>query len=131
MTRLNFDIEVDDFDDEWTTERLAEETFLDFARAEAKISNDEGESIIVSKYYRQAKEKMFYIPVTEPPIPIIVNISDLSPKVREELESLCTKGDMETFSYVLRAAVGKIFENVNFEYYHGSVMKNLIVRVEQ
>ncbi len=81
MTKLNFDLEEEDFNDEWTTERIAEEIFLDFARAEEKISNNEDQSIIVSKYYLQARKKLFRIPVTAPPIPIIVNISDLSNQI--------------------------------------------------
>ena len=128
MTKLIFDKEKDRPNDEWTTERLVEELFLDLARAKEKMLEGE-QPIAVSKYYRQAKEIMFLISVTRPTVPFIVNVSDFSTKVMQELEKLHRLGDIKTISYVLTSAVGKIFENVNFEYYHGSIMRNLKVRL--
>lgn len=93
MTRLLYDIQEDRTDDLWTTERLKEETFLSLARVQEKIINEQGESVTSGKYYRQAGEKMYWIPMSLPAIPFIIHISDLSDKVRNELNDYCKTVD--------------------------------------
>jgi hypothetical protein len=131
MTKLIYDIQEDRIDDSWTSERLKEEAFLSLARIQEKIVNEEGESITVRKYYRQAREKMYWIPISMPTIPFIIHISDLSDKVRNELDGYYKTVDKRSFTRILNEIVGKFFENLDFECYHGSIMKNLKVRLEQ
>ena len=126
MTRLVYDIQEHRTDDLWTTERLKEEAFLSLSRV---LVNEAGESVTVRKYYRQAREKMYWIPIST--IPFIIHISDLSDKVRNELDDYCKTVNKGSFTRILKEIAGKFFENLDFEYYHGSIMKNLKVRLEQ
>ena len=57
MAKLVYDIQENRIDDLWTTERLKEEAFLSLAKVQEKIVNEEGASVTVRKYYRQAREK--------------------------------------------------------------------------
>jgi hypothetical protein len=44
---------------------------------------------------------------------------------------LCLEiGNEQMFGYMVREAVGRLFENIDSNYYHGSIMKNLNVRFE-
>jgi hypothetical protein len=131
MTKLVYDIQENRIDDLWTTERLKEEAFLSLARIQEKIVNEQGESVTVRKYYRQAREKMYWIPISNPIIPFIIHISDLSGKVRNELDDYCKTVGKRALTHILNEIAGKFFENLDFEYYHGSMIRNLIVRLEQ
>ena len=127
MTKLVYDIQENRIDDLWTTERLKEEAFLSLVRVQEKIVNEEGESVTVRKYYRQARKKMYWIPISKPTIPFIIHISDLCDQVGNDYKTV----DKRSFSRILKDVAGKFFENLDFEYYHGSIMRNLTVRLEQ
>lgn len=131
MTKLIYDIQENRIDDLWTTERLKEEAFLSLARVQEKIVNEEGGSVTVRKYYRQAREKMSWIPISKPTIPFIIHISDLCDQVRNELDDYYKTVDKRSFTRILKEVAGKFFENLDFEYYHVSIMRNLTVRLEQ
>ncbi len=66
MAKLVYDIQENRINDLWTTERLKEEAFLSLAKVQEKIVNEEGESVTVRKYYRQAREKMSGFPYPNP-----------------------------------------------------------------
>ena len=131
MTKLIYDIQENRINDLWTAERLKEEAFLSLARVQEKIVNEKGESVTVRKYYRQAREKMYWIPVSKPTIPFIIHISDLSDKVMNELDGYYKTVSKRAFTHILKDIAGEFFENLDFEYYHGSMMRNLIVRLER
>jgi len=57
------------------------------------------------------------------------HISDLTQKVRRELFDYYKDAGEQAFTIVLKQAVGKIFENLDFEYTHMCVMKNLTVKL--
>jgi hypothetical protein len=84
--------------------------------------------LTVRKYYRQARELMKWIPIAKPSPEFVINASDLSPKVIEELEVRID--NPSTLSYILKQAAGRVFENLDFDYYHLSVARNLRVRIE-
>jgi len=46
------------------------------------------------------------------------------------LEFYLENASEQAFRYIVTEAVGRLFENVDSDYYHGSVMKNLNVRFE-
>ena len=115
--------------DKWTIERMADEVFLNLVRTTEIITIEEnGRSIPVRKYYRQARELMRWIPVAKPSPEFVINICDLTPQVIKEIESISAYH--ETLQYVLTQAVGRVFENLDFEYYHLSIARNLKVRFE-
>jgi hypothetical protein len=77
------------------------------------------------KYYNRAYH-FLKIGVFKPVPGFVVNLSDLTPKLIEELYQL----DDYDRNYVLKQATGRIFEDVNFELYHNSVSNVLKVRLQ-
>jgi hypothetical protein len=77
------------------------------------------------KYYNQAHH---YLKVAAfKPVPyFVVNLSDLTPRLIEELYGL----DNTDRSHFLQQAVGRIFEDVNFELYHNSISRVLKVELQ-
>lgn len=116
-------------EEKWTIECIVDEVFLNLAGTTEIITIEENSrSIPVRKYYRQARELMKWIPIARPSPEFIINICDLTPKVRKGIESILSY--RETMQYVITQAVGRIFENLDFEYYNLSVARNLRVRFE-
>ena len=58
----------------------------------------------------------------------VINISDITPAIRKEIESVANSPKI--LQYILTQAAGRIFENLDFEYYHLSLARNLRVRFE-
>lgn len=130
-TTASIDLEIPNHLDLWTTERLAEELFLNLVSVKENIYNNKGKPVTVHKYYHQAREKMYWIPITKGKgrMSFVINLSDLTDKVRKELEEYYKDTGEKGLGLVLKQAVCKIFENLDFEYTHMSVMKNLTVRL--
>jgi hypothetical protein len=78
------------------------------------------------KYYNQAHD-MLKIGRFKPVPEFIVYLADLTPELIKELHSL----DIVDRTFVLKQAVGRIFEDVNFEIYHNSVSKVLKVKLQK
>lgn len=57
----------------------------------------------------------------------VVDASDLTPRLIEEITELYND-DIRNF--VLKQAVGRIFEDINFQLYHNSISKYLKVRLQ-
>jgi len=77
------------------------------------------------KYYNQAHD-LLKIGAFKPAPYFIVRLSDLSPRLIKELHNL----DSRDRQFVLRQAVGRIFEDVHFAIYHNSVSRVLKVKLE-
>jgi hypothetical protein len=77
------------------------------------------------KYYNRA-HNLLKIGGFKPVPEFIINLSDLSPKLIKELHSL----DSRDREFVLKQAVGRIFEDVHFEIYHNSVSRVLKVKLQ-
>jgi len=111
----------------WTREKLIDELFLHLMRIQEIVTNDNGDKITVRKYPRLAAELGRYIPIAKPTPEYIIDKSDLNDRLRKELLEEITSE--EARQYVLKEAVGRIFENLNFERYHLSIARNLKVRL--
>jgi hypothetical protein len=115
--------------DQWTTECMVDELFLNLCDTKETITNNNGRSITVRKYPREARELMKWIPIVRLVLnEFVVNVSDLTPRIRQELKSISKTPS--TLRYVLTQAVGRIFENLDFEYYHMSIARSLRVKLE-
>ena len=79
------------------------------------------------KYYRRATELERWISTARPPPEFIVDKSDFNDRLRKELLDEITSNDAR--QDVLKEAVGRIFENLNFERHHLSIARNLKVRL--
>jgi hypothetical protein len=107
---------------------LVDELFLSLAKIKECITNDKGTTVYVRKYYRQARKLLKWIPISRPAPVFIINISDLPERILAEFKRLTEK---DTRAYVLTQAVGRIFENLDFELYHMSIARNLRVGFER
>jgi hypothetical protein len=104
----------------WTIECLVDQLFLNLCSSKQTIINDKGRTITIRKYYVQARELMKWIPIARlPSNEFVINISDITPAIRKEIESVAN--NPKILQYILTQAVGHIFENLDFEYYHLSV----------
>jgi hypothetical protein len=112
-----------------TTEYSVDRLFLNLVRTKELITDDNGKTMLVQKYYRQARQLMYLIPIARLRTnAFVICVKDLSPRIKKEIESMISSPT--TLRYVLTQAVGRIFENIDFEYYHLSVARNLRVRIE-
>jgi hypothetical protein len=107
----------------WTEECLIDEIFLQLARTKEIVKHN-GKFITICKYYSQAFRLRRWIPIAKPAPEYIVNMSDLIPtRIIAELKAL----DKDGSQYVLKLAVGRIFENIDPRQYHLSIARNLEV----
>lgn len=111
-----------------TIECIVDKLTVRLAEVKETINNN-GKEIHVRKYYRQARELIYRIPVWKPSPAFTIYISDLTPQLKTQIAQLITSPD--NLRYVLTQAAGRIFENLDFEYYHMSIARNLRVRLEK
>ena len=114
----------------WSIECTKEELQIDLSRMVENITfpdNNDGQMKMLT-VYQQAKDLAKWIPIARPAPEFIINAKDLSPGAIEELESRLD--DIPTLTYILKQAVGRIFENLGHAYFHLSVARNLRVRIE-
>ena len=70
---------------------------------------------------------MQMIGALKPTPAFVISLSDLTPKLIREINEL----DNQTRGYVLRQAVGRIFEDLDSKLYHDSISKVLVVKLEK
>src|SRR5215203_3965971 len=73
------------------------------------------------KYLKKAEYLIYRIPLFRPIPPFEINISDLTPKLEKELASI----DKNTLDYVMKESIGRLFEEINQEYFYLNVRKLL------
>jgi hypothetical protein len=78
------------------------------------------------KYYNQAFG-LLRIGAYKPIPFFIINLSDLTLELREALSSL----DIQSRQFVMKQAVGRIFEDINSELFHNSISGVLKVKFEK
>ncbi len=133
-TRLNFhnsSLEMErilnDNDIEyWHFGYLIEVLFLQLAKIK-EILHYNGKKVTIYKYYNQALRMWNWIPISKPKAIFVINISDLTPRIYCELKSL----DKHTAQYVLKESVRRIFENIDFKFYHKHIEDNLEVVLDK
>jgi hypothetical protein len=108
----------------WTTDRIKNELFLCLVKAPGK------------KYYKQAEQMMFRIPLTEQypasdaeAVPFIIDFSDLSSKVQKEFIEYAKINNKRRITIFLKQVVIRLFENLDYNYAHMSVMRKMRVKV--
>ena len=68
-------------------------------------------------YEEQAKYKMYRIPVFRPPPVFVVYLKHLEDRLKQELSDL----DRKTRDFVMKEAIGRIFEQIDSRFYLLSV----------
>lgn len=113
-------------------EYLVDELFLQIAGTKEIIITSDGKRITIRKYYNRALRLWRFIPIAKPTPEYIINLSDLTPRITLELKSLTWDDNKYTYSYVLKQAVGRIFENiVGPKKYHLNIARKLKVRLDR
>ena len=131
LTKFIFDLDDEHPSDHWTTERLKDEFFICLTRVKEKIYNEGGKIVTVRKYYNQAISKMYLIPIAHPSVPFMIDVNDLSSRVRDDFFSYCEETNEKNVTYFLKEVSGRFFENLDYEYYHCSIMRVLKVRLKR
>ena len=85
-----------------------------------------GRGVIRRLYEAQARYKMYRMSIFQPPPTFVVYLKHLDDRVKQELKSL----DRETKDFVMREAIGRIFEQVDSRYFLLSVKPLLRWRFE-
>lgn len=110
----------------WTIAHLTDELFLQLAKTKV-IINYNGKKVSIYKYYNQALRMWKWIPISKPKAIFVINISDLTPRIYCELKNL----DRYAAQYVLKESVRRIFENIDFKFYHEHIEDNLEVVLDK
>ena len=85
-----------------------------------------GSEVLEDRKYYHLAHSMLGIAAFKPVPPYIINLSDLSPELIKELHSL----DKNDRQFVLKQAVGRIFEDINPKLYHNSISRVLRVKLQ-
>jgi hypothetical protein len=103
--------------DQWTTNRVIEELHYYLE----SLIDSEGNR----RYAKQAKELIYRIPIYQPTPSFYIYRGDLTDRLEIELASY----DEISRQDILKTAVGRLLENINFRYYIESVKRLLKVEV--
>jgi hypothetical protein len=125
---------LDDDDDRWLESYLVDRLKQHLAIVEFNLVNDYKDNLQYKRVFNLERRKYYNrahhflkIGAFKPVPNFVVNLSDLTPRLKKELYEL----DNEDLNYVLRQAVGRIFEDVNSELYHNSLSCVLKVKLEK
>lgn len=125
----------------WTFQRFKYEFFisltkvLDSNKSNSIIEEERSETPFLSdkKYYNQARDKMYWIPICKPSELIsafIINFSDLTPRLKSEFKEFCSLNAEREIALFLKEIAARFFENLNYEYTHESVLSHLQAGLE-
>jgi hypothetical protein len=87
---------------------------------------NQGRGIIRRLYEVQARYKGYRVPIFRPPPAFVVYLKHLDDRLKLELSSL----DRETKDFVMREAIGRVFEQVDKRFFLLSVKRILRWRLE-
>jgi hypothetical protein len=108
----------------WTKNYLVDRLKRHLATFDVSVRPSNDEKIYDHRKYYQQAHKSLLFGALKPVPPFVIYLSDLSPKIIKELYDL----DRESRKYVLKQAVGRIFEDINSDLYHNSISRVLDVR---
>jgi hypothetical protein len=131
--KVNVEAEEEEWSDSYLVDNLKQHLAL-VQLSKSKVQTDlldTGDKfntyfcLISNRHYVNQAFHYLKIAVLRPVPEYLVSLSDLSPKLVQELVSLNGKER----KFVLKQAVGKIFEDINSSLYHSSVSRVLDVRL--
>jgi hypothetical protein len=112
--------------EQWTMDYLVDHLKQHLATFKASVTGCGDKKIYDQrKYYQQAHESLLF-GALKPVPPFVIYLCDLTPKIIKELYDL----DRQSRKYVLKQAVGSIFEDINSKLYHNSISKVLEVKLK-
>jgi len=110
----------------WSTNCVIDILKQHLATIVYEITNSDGKTVEGRKYYDQTEYLQHRIAVYKPTPIFKIYLSDLSPEIVKELHNL----DIQTRQFVIKQAVGRIFEDLNPELYHNSISSVLKVGMQ-
>ena len=108
-------------DESWTDACLAERLKQYLATVKGQMSTNK--KVHEDRKYYNLCYNFLLIGAHKSPRPYPVSVSDLSDKLLRELNSL----NMDERRYILKQAVGRIFEDIDSKLYHDSISRVLKV----
>jgi hypothetical protein len=113
----NYDPGKEISDVPWTNNCLTDKLVYRLGSTSSyKINAVSKEILITHKYYDQAEWVLYHINIHKPPPQFVINLSDLTRKLKEEISSL--RPTPSTLNEIITTAVRRMLESVNPEYYH-------------
>jgi hypothetical protein len=117
-------------DDPWLKSYLIDRLKQHLATAEIGINdyknNLQDKRVFDGRKYYNRAYHFLKVGSFKPVPPFVINLSDLTRRLIKELYQL----DEQDRKYVLKQAVGRIFEDINFELYHSSISRTLDVDLQ-
>lgn len=111
--------------EEWTSNYTKESLTYELATTIDYLVNEYGEYLAARPYYDQARYLIHKIAVYNPRPTFKIYLNHLGDKLKQQLEGY----DKRTLVYILKQAVGQIFEDIDSRYYHNSVANLLDVEL--
>jgi hypothetical protein len=108
-------LSIDSNNEVWTIEKLVDELFLCLAKSPNGF------------YYVQAEYLLHRIPIHRPAPFFEIKLSDLTSKIRHEIRDYLS--NKKALDYILKTSVGRLFENLDVDYFHLSVKSKLRCRL--
>jgi hypothetical protein len=82
------------------------------------------------KYRDQARKLLYRIPIDKPTPRFIIYLSDLDIKVKEQLRELKASYTNKDYQDIISSAVDRMFESINYVYFHLNVAGLVKWRIE-
>ena len=102
----------------WTTNYIKDELTFQLSRTKSFLTDEKTQEILtINKYHKRAEFVLYRINVYELPPEFLINRSDLTPRLQNELEQL-HKNSPKIFEKMVTESVQTILESVNQRYYH-------------
>jgi hypothetical protein len=147
LTILTKSRRASDPHERWTAQKIRDELVVDLSNAvsgnvvynSALYPNGVSEEIQEKyrqgiyypfKYRDQARKLLYRIPVWKPTPSFIIYLSDLDIKVKEQLKDLKASYTKEDYQDIISSAIGRMYESINYVYFHLSVAGLVKWRIE-
>jgi hypothetical protein len=131
----------------WTAQKIRDELVLDLSNAvsgnvvynPALYPNDVSEETQEEywqgidypfKYRDQARKLLYRIPIDKPAPYYIIHLSDLDRKVKQQLKDLKASYTNKDYQDIISSAVDRMFESINYVYFHLNVAGLVTWRIE-
>jgi hypothetical protein len=132
----------------WTAQKIRDELVLDLSNAvgtnvaynPSLYPNGVSEEIQEKyqqgidypfKYRDQARKLLYRIPIDKPAPYYIIHVSDLDRKVKQQLKALNASYTNIDYQHIISSAVDRMFESINYAYFHLSVAGLVKWRIEK
>ena len=102
----------------WTSNYIKDELTFQLSSAKSTLINEKTHTTqTVNKYHKLAEFVLYRINIYRPQPEFLINRSDLTPRLQNELEQLY-KNSPKIFEKIVTESVQTILESVNQRYYH-------------